>query len=228
MDAEKVKEDLATPRSPEEALEIRKYLRERIQKDDELNHQRRTEALKLYSQQQYDQKKTAMVASIDYGKAFVRIAVLLNGGAIVALLAFVSSALGRSDGKTLLVVINFSQTASISFYVYCAGLVCGALTAAAGYYNFQIVNETYFHSGHTLNMMTANDIFGGSDREKELANFDRADRWVAITAWAGTGFGFLSFRSPASMTGRSQNCCSRRSPRSAIPSKTSGTAPRAS
>jgi hypothetical protein len=84
----------------------------------------------------------ALAFSRDYGSAGVRTLLLLNGGAIVGLLAFVGTLYGKDQFK-IEVAISFARALRPSFFAFVLGLALTALTSFFAYLNWGFVSGTY-------------------------------------------------------------------------------------
>lgn len=186
----KLKDEVFTPRDADEDLDIRKQWREVIKRQDERKLTEWHASAVVFAGQIHELRKSALLSSVEYGKIFVRFAFLLNGGAMIALLAFIGALYGRADIAN--VAISFSAKMPWAFGVYAAGLLMAAMSAAAGYINFQYVYSTHFDEGHLLRFLQAGNSFAGLNQDEELAKFDSMDRKASFTAKLGILFGALS------------------------------------
>lgn len=184
------KDDLFRGRDDDEERDIRKMWREFIKKQDERKLVEWHEGAKVFAGQIHEIRKESMKSSVQYGQIFVRFAFLLNGGAMLALLAFAGALYGRADIAA--VAIAFSAKLPTAFYLYSGGLLAAALSAAAGYLNFQYVYASHFDEGHLLRFLQAGNSFAGLDQAEELKKFEKTDRKMSITANFGMFFGGLS------------------------------------
>lgn len=150
------------------------------------------ESKKIYAEHTHALRLAALENSTDYGKIFVRFTFLLNGGAIIALLALIGSIFEKADKNTFMVVINFASALKESFYWYVGGLFCTAVTTGLGYCNWGFVFRTYFNEGQTSAGIGSGNLFGGQDMKKELAAFKKFDLLADVTMWLGIIFGISS------------------------------------
>jgi hypothetical protein len=84
----------------------------------------------------------AQAFSRDFGLAGLRLLFLLNGGAIIGLLAFLGSLLGKDQLKTE-VAITFARALRPSFLCFVAGLASTALVALFAYLNWGFIAGIY-------------------------------------------------------------------------------------
>lgn len=183
---------LYAPLTDGERLAIRKESREREQALGNRKLDDWRDSKKIYAEQTHAVRLFALGASVDHGKIFIRFMFLLNGGAIVALLTLIGAMFGKSDGSTLIVVIQFAYQIKYAFYFFIGGLVFTSATAAAAYINWSLVFRTYFNEGQTTAAIGSNDFFGGQDKNQVLKQFDQFDRWSDRSIWIAIGFGALS------------------------------------
>lgn len=190
QETEKLKADVFKPRDEAEERDIRKLWREVIKRQDERKLTEWHESAAMFASQIHELRKASMLSSVEYGKIYVRFAFLLNGGAMIALLAFIGALFGRSDIAN--VAISFSAKMPWAFGIYSGGLLAAALSAASGYLNFQYVYATHFDEGHLLRFLQAGNAFADLDQKAELAKFAKMDRNTKLSAFAGSAFGALS------------------------------------
>lgn len=186
----KLKDEVLKPISEEDNLEIRKHWRDIIKDKHELKLAEWHQSAVVFAGQIHELRKASFNASVEYGKIYVRFAFLLNGGAMIALLAFIGALFGRADIAS--VAISFSAKMPWAFGIYSAGLLAAALSAACGYMNFQYVYGTHLDEGHLLRLLQAGNAFADLDQNEEIAKFEAMDRKADISAWAGIITGALS------------------------------------
>jgi len=116
-------------------------------------HEAWLSAAKFLAEHTFKRRSAAETNAQDYGKIFVRTAFLLNGGAILAILTFISSLYGKGDHATTLVAISFSRSVFPAFVLYLAGLVSIALTAAIGYVNWLFVSASFMDEADLFHFM---------------------------------------------------------------------------
>lgn len=183
---------LYSPLNAEEHQVLRKEFREREYGQAERTNDDWRESKKIYAEQTHAVRIFALGSSVEHGKIFIRFMFLLNGGAMIALLALIGAIFGKSEGSTLSVVIHFAQQIKVAFYFFIAGLIFTSATAATAYMNWSFVFRTYFNEGQTTASIGANNLFGGQDKDKVLQEFDKFDRLADWTVWVAVGFGLLS------------------------------------
>jgi hypothetical protein len=116
------------PKSEEEELKIREQIRSELADLHKL-------AIDKYVSLASEERTRALSYSKEYGQIVVKTVFLLNGGAIIALLTFISSMYGKSD-LNILVAISLGKKLVPAFYLFAIGLVSAALVAAIGFFNW--------------------------------------------------------------------------------------------
>lgn len=185
-------DSLYIPISHDELLQLRKEFRERNTAKFERQLDDWRESKKIYAEQTHAIRVLALNNSVEHGKIFIRFMFLLNGGAMVALLALIGAIFGKSDGSTLSVVITFAHQVKIAFYFYIAGLIFTAATAVTGYANWSFVFRTYFNEGQTTASISSNNLFPGQNQEEAMKEYAKFDRLSDATIWVAVAFGLLS------------------------------------
>lgn len=183
---------LYVPLTEDERLTIRGELRDRKWQLDERRIADGKEGSKLFAQHHHAVRLHAIGVSAEFGKIFVRFALLLNGGAMIALLTLIGALHGRADQTKLAAVGPFTDKLQFGMQFFIAGLVLAALTAGLAFFAWRFVAATYFHEGHTSNSVSASNLFGGLDREEELKQFDKYDRYTDIAMWFSAILGTAS------------------------------------
>jgi len=186
----KLKDEVLKPINEDDNLEIRKHWREVFKDKDERKLTEWHQSAVVFAGQIHELRKASFNASVEYGKVYVQFAFLLNGGAMIALLAFIGALFGRADIAN--VAISFSAKMPLAFGIYSAGLLAAALSAACGYMNFQYVYNTHLDEGHLLRLLQAGNAFADLDQSEEIAKFNAMDGKADISAWAGIITGGLS------------------------------------
>lgn len=134
------------------------------------NEERLKEATRIYVLSQIDFRKEAFQHSVEHGKVFLKTMSLLNGGAIVALLALIGALFGKST-DVMLVAMTVARDLRLAFGCFVTGVVMCAITAACGYANWNRVASTYQTTSTTWDIL-AGDMTAKDDIErqaKELA-----------------------------------------------------------
>lgn len=183
---------LYSPLNDEEHQALRKEFREREYQRAERQTDDWRESKKIYAEQTHAVRIFALGSAVEHGKIFIRFMFLLNGGAMIALLALIGTIFGKSEGSTLSVVINFAQQIKLAFYFFIGGLIFASATAATAYINWSFVFRTYFNEGQTTAAMGSNNFFGGQDKAQAIKDFDFFDRWSDRTIWIAVCFGTFS------------------------------------
>jgi len=173
--------DLYAPRSEEERIAIRAELREWRRARQEQKLAVGKEGQKLFSQHHHAARQNAINTSIEFGRIFVRFSFALNGGAMIALLTLIGALHGRADPTRLTATLKFTDKLQTGMQFFIAGLSLAALTAGIAFLAWRFVAGTYLHEGQTSNSVSGSDMFGGTDKEAVLADFQRFDR---LTDWS--------------------------------------------
>lgn len=181
-----------TPLNEEERLVIRKELRERKWADADRGLAASKEGQKLFAQHHHAVRLSAFNVAADHGKAFVRYAFTLNGGAMIALIALIGALYGKTDTTNLRSVAIFAAKLQIGLHFFIGGLICATIIAGAAYLQWQVYAHTHFGEGQTANSYSNNNFFIPGEEEKELAKFDRYDRLSALLAYACIALGAAS------------------------------------
>lgn len=124
----------------------------------------------------------------DFGRDAVRTLVLLNAGAIVALLTFVGSLLSRSDAAQFRIAGATLDALSPAFLWFAAGLVGAAFLSGLGYLNYSAMAELSPSASDLLGRMQGVAI---KPQPRSLQRFpDRTARLaVAIAILSLVSFG---------------------------------------
>lgn len=191
-DEEQKTDRLLQPLTREERLAIRSQLRERNWKVEAADYANGKEGQKLFAQHHHAVRLAALNTAADHGKAFVKTMVLLNGGAIVALLALIGGLYAKTDAFSPRVVAAFTGKLQLGVSFFLWGLVCAASIAGIAFFQWFAFAETYFNEAQTANAVSHNDHFGGQDKKKVLAQFDRSDWWSEKLVWVCTALGAAS------------------------------------
>lgn len=171
MADDKLPDVLQVPRSEEEHLTIRAEQRElkRIAYDYGKDGQ------KLFAQHHHAVRLGALNIAADHGKAFIRNAVVLNGGAMVALLTLLGGLYSKTDTVPRAFLSTFTAKLQLGMNFFLCGLICSAALAGIAYLQWFAFNATYFHEGQTSNNVSHNNLFGPEDPDKVNRAFARWD-----------------------------------------------------
>lgn len=189
---------LYAPLTEEERLVIRKELRERqwAMRDRDLVNGK--EGQKLFAQHHHAVRLAALTVAADHGKAFVRYAVTLNGGAMIALIALIGALYGKADAANFRAVAAFVSKLQIGLYFFIGGLVFAAIIAASAFIQWHAYAQTHFGEGQTANGYSHNNLFGPDSEQEAIAQFERYDRisigmaYVSIALGAASIFLFVA------------------------------------
>jgi hypothetical protein len=120
---------------PKDAAKIREQMRDLRNKEILL-------ANELLGKQTHEMRSAAMLSSRELGQQAIRSLILLNGGAIIVLLAFVGNTIGKGgDAATMGIVM--AREALPAFYWFVGGLVLATLVSATGYLNWLIAADSF-------------------------------------------------------------------------------------
>lgn len=119
----------------------------------------------------------------NYGRDVVRALILLNGGAIVALLTFVGALFSKADPKLSRAAAAMLHEMDIPLTLFGTGLVSAVLAPAVGYLNMTILQSMMLNS-FELSHFIQTGFFD--------ARADRLRRWLPITGLAALAFGVFS------------------------------------
>lgn len=184
--------ELYRPLNDEEHLTIRAELREMKREAGDRILTDGKEGQKLFAQHHHAVRLAALNTAADHGKAFVRYAVLLNGGALIALIALIGTLHGKADGTLPRAVVALTAKLQLGMHFFVGGLVCAAMIAGIAFFQWFAYAQTYFNEGQTANAVSANNLFGGEDKTKTLAEFDRMDRASVWLVYASMALGAAS------------------------------------
>lgn len=185
---------LYTPLDDAELLAMRAERRERGFKLSFKELENGKEGQKLFAQHHHANRLLALTVAADHGKAFVRFAVLLNGGAVIAILTLIGTLYGKS-GTQLHLVAAFSGKLQVGLYFFLTGLVTATLIAAAALWQWFFYAQTFFHEGQTANSVSFNKPFGPDQAAEINSVFDRYDRASLTAVWVCTALGAASMTS---------------------------------
>lgn len=184
--------ELYRPLTEEERLTIRAELREQKRESDKRTLTEGKEGQKLFAQHHHAVRLAALNTAADHGKAFVRYAVLLNGGALIALIALIGTIHSKADSALPRAVLALTAKLQLGLHFFVAGLMCAAIIAGIAFFQWFAYAQTFFHEGHTANAVSANNLFGGEDQTKALAAFERMDRVSEWLVYVSIAFGAAS------------------------------------
>lgn len=152
---------------------------EKLKQDSE---DRRAAAVE-YARMVQERAMLSLSASKEYAVMGLRSVVLLNGGAIIALLTLVGAVVGKPDawGQTL------SPASFVpAFEAFGAGLILAVLAMVIGYFNFQV-----HLLAHAKPSALANHILKSESEWPSDLNTRRV-RKINWTLWVAVAFGIAS------------------------------------
>lgn len=156
---------------------------------DELKKMKEQERDNLHkSRQSYvdainERRTKSLQYSKDYGEAFIKNIVLLNGGSIIAVLTLVGSLYGKGDHTLTLIAISLVKCLVPALYCFGVGLCSAAIAAACGYLNFGFIAGV-----HTSPENLHNFAIGLPITEQNKPS----QKWITLTAWGGVICAFIS------------------------------------
>ncbi|WP_230531114.1 hypothetical protein [Microvirga roseola] len=123
------------PGTEQELLKIREELRSEA-------IERRKLAFEKYADQLGQERIHSQSFSKEHGQTFIKSVFLLNGGAILALLTFIGSMYGKND-LNVLAAISLGKKIVPAFYCFAIGLCSAALVALIGFFNWNLIANSY-------------------------------------------------------------------------------------
>lgn len=118
----------------------------------------------------------------EFSSQAIRMLYILNGGALIALLALIGNMFGKVGPDKVELFTVFLSAIIPSFIPFVIGLISAGLVSAMAYINFSALDES---------SPNAAQLYGWLQNEAhELTNFQR--NLPVITARIGLSFGFLS------------------------------------
>ena len=133
----------------EHQIQSRKQLVDHSWEKEKLDRQHMFEARKEYSREVTEYALQFDRHLKDYGQMALRTCILLNGGAIIALLTFIGSVVGKTVGKTEIAPALFV----LPFSMFVAGLVCTVCSMTLAYLNYMTHHESRAEPGSLANNM---------------------------------------------------------------------------
>ena len=174
---------LYQPVSEEERLVIREELRQWERETQKRKEDNAKDGQKLFAQHHQSERQAALANAAEFQKMFVRFSFLLNGGAIIALLALVGSLSGKSDASHIAQIAQFTRKLLLGVEFFLVGLAAAAASAGVALLAWQISASTFLHAGHTSNIVSGFPVFGGTDEREEAKNFDRIDKLAPVAMY---------------------------------------------
>ncbi|MBN9456383.1 MAG: hypothetical protein J0I54_07130 [Bosea sp.] len=133
--------------SEEEFFAIRAELREQGRKLRATDYANGKEGQKLFAQHHHAMRLAALNVAADHGKAFIRNAVLLNGGAIVALLTLLGGLYSKTDAIPRMFLPAFTAKLQLGMNFFLAGLIFAVALAGMAYLQWFAFKATHFNEG---------------------------------------------------------------------------------
>ncbi|AMJ60958.1 hypothetical protein [Bosea sp. PAMC 26642] len=99
---------------------------------------------KVASEGSHDERKIAMAAVNAYGIEAIKATFLLNGGAIIALLALLSALYAKDSAYVAGAARLLTKSLIPAFKFFIGGVVSAAMIAGIGYLNWSILAQAYW------------------------------------------------------------------------------------
>lgn len=167
---------LFKPRDHADDLEIRRALRTWELERRARAESRPIEALTIMAEHAHRSTSQLELLCNGYIRDFQKLIILLNGGAIVALLAFAGAVFGKGSDATL-VAIGLMRGLVNPITLYIAGLLACAISVATTVFFFGKAKETYFAPGQILAAAVSN---GKIDLSNANVSCERSERQYKI------------------------------------------------
>lgn len=136
----------------------------------------------------------AAKASVEYGQAFIKSLITLNGGGILAVITFIGALLSRGSDRAFEVFLNFSRSASFSIGLFALGLVLAVAVAGFSFRNFLLVRGSYIDEADMMLFLRSENE--GRYRDEFLRNnkpkSESDDSGIRWTYWLSVSCGTLS------------------------------------
>jgi hypothetical protein len=155
----------------EHRFQSAKFDREQALEKEKLDREHLFESRKEYARQVLEYALQFDRHLKEYGQLALRSIFLLNGGAVLALLTFIGSSIGKSVGSTSVLPSMFVS----AFVLYCAGLVACAISMTFAYLNYMGHHNSRADPGALANNMIA-------QREKWPGNFSVGN--IRLISWS--------------------------------------------
>ena len=139
-------------------------------------------AREVYIKHRHEQRMMYSKAAVDYGLSVCRWLVVLNAGALVALLALFSKQ--TTDQTAVLLLASKLTWPAICFVV---GVILGVLTSACGYWNFSAIFESSDSPDYDFRWAMGLENWTMPEKERNATN-----RIVNVTAIAAQVLGIAS------------------------------------
>lgn len=148
-----------------------------------------------------DERKIAIAAVKDYGTEALKATFLLNGGAIIALLALMGALHGKDTAGAMMLTKALGKGLAPAFQFFIFGVAGAALTLGIGYLNWTAVASSYWEPGHRATWSATGETRSDQDKRR-LGPWRRwfvdrreiiieASRFIAVILFLGSLFCFL-------------------------------------
>ncbi|MDR3494956.1 MAG: hypothetical protein P4L82_10155 [Ancalomicrobiaceae bacterium] len=124
----------------------------------------------------------------EFSSYAIRMMFLVNGGAIIALLALAGNIVGKANTDNYAYYSKYSHVIVCSLVFFLAGIVFAGFATLFAYLNFSFLQAVVPSSGDILSWLRGNEYKTNSVFQK----------WVRWSAWGGVITGLISLASFAS------------------------------
>lgn len=128
----------------------------RLEQERAFRDARHLFASKTFVEQTGSERQKAIDATKDYGLATVRLLFLLNGGAILSLIAFSGSLIGKAE--TAIIGVKFARDIVLAFHLFTGGLISAAIISGIGYLNYAVLANSYYDPGEVYRWLHSEEL----------------------------------------------------------------------
>ena len=157
----------------------------------DFNHKSTLMRMEKYVDFSHAERLRSMDYMKEYGTIAIRSLLILNGGAIIALLTFIGSLLTRSE-TTNAIAIPLIRALTPAFLAFGFGLGFAAAIAGIAYLNFSFVMESYASAGDLYKWLSGNKFEARKSHKVLIPATMIAAIILAVASLAAFGTG--SFR----------------------------------
>jgi hypothetical protein len=150
-------------------------------------HNRSVSAGDRYASSAHDTRARFISFSVEYGKIFINSSLIMNGGAILALLTFLGSLYGKGDIKSIFIAIWMSSQLWFAFAAFSTGLFATLICAGLTYINWMASSGSHSDDGSLMLWQIGLPSLEENDRE-----MDSYDKYIRPTALLSILFGILA------------------------------------
>jgi hypothetical protein len=99
--------------------------------------------IEKYIDFQHEERGRTLDALKEYGSSTIRMAFLLNGGSIIALLTLIGVMFGGESTHKATAAAMLAQGLKLPFILYGSGVLAAAFSSGVAYLNWSLVGEAY-------------------------------------------------------------------------------------